>query len=92
MERFENNLDWIALGGAFTIWTAHFMLAWTISSVFPGQSIVLWLTLALTLAALVALATLWRWRKVALAASVPSLAIGMATLGVLYNFLPALMA
>lgn len=91
-ERFDNELDWVALGGAFAIWTAHFMIAWAISSVFPGEGIVLWLTLALTVAALAALALLWRRRKVATVRSVAGLAIGIAAVGVIYDFLPALMA
>lgn len=90
--RFENELDWIALGGAFAIWSAHFMLAWAISSIFPGETIVLWLTLALTVAAFAALAFLWRWRKAATPASVAGLAIAIAALGVLYGSLPSLMA
>ena len=89
---FRNELDWLALGGAFTIWAAHFMIAWSISSIFPGMPIVLWLTLALTLAALGALALLWRWRKVATYRSTAGLAIAVATAGVIYDFLPALMA
>ena len=91
-ERFENDLDWVTLGGAFAIWTAHFMLAWTISSTFPGKSIVLWLTLALTLAALAALAWLWRSREIERLRSFGGLSVGLATVGVLYDFLPALMA
>lgn len=90
--RFENELDWMALVGALAIWSAHFMVAWAISSVFPGERIVLWLTLALTGAALAALAWLWRRRKVVTAGSVAGLAIVLAALAVLYDFLPALMA
>lgn len=90
--RFDNELDWIALTGAFAIWSAHFMLAWAISSIFPGEAIVLWLTLALTAAAFAALAALWRARDVVSAASVAGLSISIAGLGVLYGFLPALMA
>ena len=90
--RFENELDWIALAGALAIWTAHFMLAWAIGSIFPGERIVLWLTLALTVAALAALAWLWRRRRVAGIGSAAGLAIGLAGVAVLYDFLPALMA
>ncbi|WP_338445114.1 hypothetical protein V5F89_07910 [Pelagerythrobacter marensis] len=89
---FDNRLDWIALGGAFTVWTAHFMAAWSIGSILPGRPIVLWLTLAITIAALAALAGLWRWRRVRSPVSVAGLAIALAALGVLYDFLPALMA
>lgn len=91
-ERFDNQLDWFALIGAFAIWSAHFMLAWTISSVFPGQDIVLWLTLALTVVALGGLAWLWRAREVAGIRSVAGLAIALAAVATLYDFLPALMA
>lgn len=90
--RFENELDWIALTGAFAIWSAHFMLAWAISSIFPDRPIVLWLTLALTIAACAALAALWRSRRVATVVSPAGLSISIAGLGVLYGFLPALMA
>ncbi|MXO67472.1 hypothetical protein GRI72_01325 [Altererythrobacter marinus] len=90
--QFFNRLDWVVLGGAFAIWAAHFMLAWSISSIFPGQGIVLWLVAALTLASFGALAALWRWRKVEGAASVAGLAIVLAAAGVVYDFLPALMA
>ena len=38
------------------------------------------------------LAALWRWRKVEGAASVAGLAIVLAAAGVVYDFLPALMA
>ena len=91
-ERFENQLDWIALGGAFAVWGAHFALAWAIGSIFPGERIVLWLTLALTAAALAALAWLWRRRRVAGVGSVAGLSIAVAGGAVLYDFLPALMA
>ncbi|AKM07693.1 hypothetical protein [Pelagerythrobacter marensis] len=90
--QFFNRLDWVALGGAFAIWAAHFMIAWSISSIFPDQPIVLWLVAALTLAAFGGLAALWRWRKVEGPASVAGLAIVMAAVGVAYDFLPALMA
>lgn len=89
---FENDLDWRALGGAFLVWFVHFMVAWSISSIFPGQTIVLWLTLVLTLAAFAALAALWRWRKVSSVRSFAGLAIALAAVGVAYDFLPALMA
>ena len=52
----------------------------------------LWLVAALTLASLGALAALWRWRKVEGAASVAGLSIVLAAAGVVYDFLPALMA
>lgn len=88
-DRFENQLDWVALGGAFAIWAAHFMLAWSIVSIFPGKPIVVWLTLALTAVALGALASIWRKRAVASIRSVPGLAIAVAGIAVLYVFLPA---
>jgi hypothetical protein len=91
-DEFVNKLDWFTLAAAFAIWAAHFMLAWTISSVLPGERIVLWLTVALTAIALGLLALLWRRRRVVRIRSVPGLAIAMATLAVLFDFAPALLA
>jgi len=89
---FLNELDWFTITAAFTIWSVHFMLGWTVSVVFPGQSIVLWLGVAATIAALALLAWLWRARRVSSLRSVPGLAIGFATLGTIFDSMPALMA
>lgn len=91
-DEFTNSLDLFTLGMAFSVWFAHFMLAWTISSIFPGEGVVLWLTLALTLVALGALGWLWRrsGQKGLRTFSVITLAI--ATIAVLFDFAPALMA
>lgn len=89
--RFENELDWQVLTGALAVWFAHFMISWSISSIFPGMDIVLWLTLAATLAAIAALAALWRWRATTSIRSTSGLAIAVAGAAVAFTFAPALM-
>ena len=89
--RFDNRMDWIALLGAFAVWLAHFMLLWTVSSIFPGQRIVLWIALALTIAAFATLAWLWHRRASRGFHSFGGIAIAVAALGVGFDFLPSLL-
>ncbi|BBC71654.1 hypothetical protein MKP08_14090 [Erythrobacter sp. LQ02-29] len=89
---FHNDHDWWTATAALAVWAAHFGLAWSVSSVLPGDPVVLWITLALTLAAFAALAALWRWKRIRSIVSVAGLGIALAGVAVLWDFLPVLMA
>jgi MYXO-CTERM domain-containing protein len=87
---FTNKHDWLTISLAMSIWAAHFMLLWSASSVFPGQAAARWIAVALTVAALCGLWLVRRRRGVRGFRSVEGLGIGIATVGVVYTTIPAL--
>ena len=88
--RFSNEHDWFTAVAAMVVWTAHFMLLWTASVVFPGQPAARWIAIALTLLAAGALGWLWlRARRPSLF-SVAGLGLGIAAAGVAFDLAPAL--
>ena len=92
---------WALLLGGLIVWAAHFFLLYGIASVFPGDPIASWLTIAATVVALAAIAALlWllaarrlrggddrfgRWRD-----AVAALGAGLSFIAVLWQGLPAL--
>jgi len=85
-----NKTDWLTPFLALILWTAHFMILWGASIIFPGHALARWIALAVTLAALGALVWLWRASKVRSVFSVPGLGIAVAGAGVVFDALPAL--
>ena len=88
---------WLILLGGLLVWTAHFFGIYIAASLFPGTEIARWLTGALTLAALGALAVLgWRTSPIAgdgLSSWLSTLSlagIALAAVAVLYQGVTAL--
>ena len=52
--------DWLLLLGGLLVWAAHFFLLYAFASIFPGSDLARWLTLAATLAGLLANAAIIR--------------------------------
>ncbi len=56
--------QWLFALGGLLVWTAHFFAIYIAASLFPGEQLAVWLTLALTVAALAAVGWLgagaWR--------------------------------
>ena len=90
MGGYRNAIDWLTPTLALTVWAAHFMLVWAASSIFPDQPAARWIAAALTLVAATALLLLWRRGKVSSIASIPGLGIAIATCGVAFDMLPAI--
>lgn len=60
--------QWLFALGGLLVWTAHFFAIYIAASLFPGDRLASWLTLGLTIAALIALGLLgvaaWRvWQR-----------------------------
>jgi hypothetical protein len=89
---------WTPIIGAFSIWFAHFMIAWGAASIWPHQVIAKAVTLVATIGAILALAILFaRLRAAAATGSHTSFArrfglgsVAIATLATLFDALPAL--
>ncbi|GGC02281.1 hypothetical protein GCM10011494_21040 [Novosphingobium endophyticum] len=88
---FHNRTDWVALVLAMFVWAGHFTLVWAASSAFPDQPEARWIAMALSLAAVLLLAALWRWRRTKTLCSVSGLGIALAAGGVAYDTLPPLL-
>lgn len=90
---------WLFLLSGLLVWTAHFFGVYIAASLFPGTSLARWLTLALTLLALVMLAVLGRGALQARGCDpmsdwVATLALGgivLSGVAVLYQGAPALL-
>jgi MYXO-CTERM domain-containing protein len=89
---FSNKHDWLAPTLALSIWAAHFMLLWSASSVFPGQSAARWIAVVLTVLAFGGLWLVRRRRSVRGFRTVEGLGVGIATVAVSFTALPALLS
>jgi hypothetical protein len=87
---FTNRLDLLTPFLAFSIWAAHFTLLWSVSSVFPEQSLARWLAAVLTAVAFAALYGITRWRSIRTLVSIPGLGLALSTVAVAFTALPAL--
>lgn len=87
---FHTRHDWRTLAVALAIWSGHFMVAWLISIIFPGQPIARWLALALSVLAFAALYLLWSRRSRPSVQSVAGLGIALSTAGVAFDTMPAI--
>jgi len=61
---YSNRLKLLTPVLALSVWAAHFLLLWSVSSVWPEQSLARWLAVALTVVAVAALYGIMRWRAV----------------------------
>ena len=89
-EGFYNKHDFWTLAAAMSVWAAHFTLLWVASVVFPGDPAARWLALVFTVAAGGALAWLYIRAGRPSVFSVPGLGVAIATVGTLYDMVPAL--
>ena len=89
---FTNRRDWLTLALAMTVWLAHFTLLWLASIALPTHPAARWIAIALTVAAAGALVYLWRRSGTGSIFTVPGLGVAIASVGVAYDMLPALLA
>lgn len=89
-QHYSETTDWAGAAWALTVWAAHFTLLWTASSIWPGEAAARWAALVVTVAALGALAILWRTRVGGPRFSIPALGIAMAAAAIFFGSLPAL--
>lgn len=89
-EDFHNRHDWFTLGAAMLVWFLHFNLLWAASSTFPDEPAARWIALALTIVAALALAWLWQRAGRPGIASAAGLGLAIASVGVGYDFVPAI--
>lgn len=87
---YSEPVDWKAVTLAFVVWAAHFSILWGANSIFPDAPISRWIALAVTLAALAALAWIVIMGVRGGPRTVPRLAGMVAGLSVLFGALPAL--
>ncbi len=87
---FQTRHDWLTLATALAIWSGHFIVAWLVSIIFPGQPIARWIALALSILAFAALYLLWSRRSRPPLRSVAGLGIALSTAGVAFDTMPAL--
>ena len=90
MHEYRNAIDWMTPTLAFCVWAFHFSLLWAASSIFPGQPAARWIAAGLTVPALAAMVWLWRRGEVRSVTSIPGLGIAIATVGIVYDLLPAI--
>jgi len=90
MRDYRNAIDWLTPTLAFSVWAVHFSLLWAASSIFPGQPAARWIAVGLTVPALAAMVWLWKRGEVGSVTSMPGLGIAIATVGIVYDLLPAL--
>lgn len=95
---------WLWMLGGLVVWTAHFFAVYGAGSLFPGQPIARWLTLAITVvAASVAAWLCWRCSRAARRqeegddfsrwmAGLSAFGSGLAVIAVLYGGAPALLS
>jgi len=89
---FTNRRDWLTLTLAMTVWLGHFTLLWIASIVFPTHPAARWIAVAVTAIAAGALFSLWRRSDAGSIFTVPGLGIAIASAGVAYDLLPALLS
>ena len=89
---FTNRRDWLTLTLAMTVWLAHFSLLWVASIALPTHPAARWIAVALTFVAAAALPYLWRRSGTSSIFTVPGLGVAVASAGVAYDMLPALLA
>lgn len=87
---FHTRHDWRTLTIALIIWSGHFIAAWLVSIIFPGQPIARWIAAALSLLCLAALYLLWTRKERPPLRSVAGLGIALSAVGVAYDTLPAI--
>lgn len=86
IDRPEN---WRTMALAFTIWAVHFSAAYAGELIFPNEMAARWVAAGATLAALAALAWVWWGREAR--STLGDLAVALATAGVIYDAMPALL-
>ncbi|QWC57018.1 hypothetical protein F7D01_07875 [Erythrobacter sp. 3-20A1M] len=89
---YRNRTDWLTPLLALSVWAAHFSLLWAASSIFPGQLTARWIAAALTAIAGGIIYLLWRQAQSRALTSAPGLGLAIATLGIAFDFAPALLA
>ena len=89
---FTNRLDWTTLTLAMMVWLAHFTLLWLASIALPTHPAARWIAVGLTVAAAGALFLLWRRSGTRSIATVPGFGIAIASAGVAFDMLPALLS
>lgn len=86
---FTNRLDLLTPFLALSVWAAHFMTLWGVSSVFPEQALARWIAVALTIAALATLYGIARRRPVKTMISIPGLGLALSGVATVFTALPA---
>ena len=89
---FTNQRDWLTLSLAMTVWLAHFTLLWVASVALPYHPAARWIAVVLTVVAAGALFYLWRRSGTDSVFTVPGLGIAIASAGVAFDLLPALLS
>ncbi|MGK2911544.1 MAG: hypothetical protein ACSLE1_17340 [Sphingobium sp.] len=89
MNEYSETTDWTGAAWAFCVWAVHFFVLWGASSIFPDDNAARLIALVATLAALGALALLWRGRSLSTARRTFALSIGIAAVAVIFGSLPA---
>lgn len=87
--------SWLLMLGGLLVWAAHFFVAYGVASIFPGQDMARWLTIAATALALVVdgwivRRALARRDKDDFAARVGMLAALLSAVAILWQALPAI--
>jgi len=89
---FTNRKDWTTLTLAMSVWIAHFTLLWIASVALPAHPAARWIAIGLTVLAALALLFLWRRSGRPSVATVPGLGVAVASVGVAFDMLPALLS
>lgn len=91
---YSETTDWPGAAWPFAIWAVHFSVLWGASSIFPDHAAARWIALVATVAAVGALASLWRVRvprqQGVREGRIFTLAAGVTALAILFGALPAL--
>jgi len=87
---YSNRLKLLTPVLALSVWAAHFLLLWSVSSVWPEQALARWLAVALTIVAVAALYGIMRWRAVTTVFSIPGLGLALSAFAVVFTAMPAL--
>ena len=89
---FTNQRDWLTLSLAMTVWLAHFSLLWIASVALPYHPAARWIAVGLTVVAAGALFYLWHRSGTGSVFTVPGLGLAIASTGVAFGLLPALLS
>ena len=89
---FTNQRDWTTLALAMTVWLAHFSLLWIASVTLPYHPAARWIAGVLTMVAAGALFYVWRRSGTGSIFTVPGLGVAIASAGVAFDLLPALLS
>lgn len=89
---------WLFILSGLIVWTGHFFAVYFAASLFPGDVVAHWLTLAATVGALIALGAIfmrvWRRTEQSLerwASQFAALGAAIASIAVLWQGLPAIL-